>query len=168
MEDLEHHCVNWIALTARMPDGVVALYAVAATASSPVWMNALASRTESFGAACLASPNLLFLPFEALAALLASPDFCAASEEQYFEAAKAWANAAEKRGDDPEAAWRRIVEHEVVRWHLMEPRTFAETVVIPGLLTQEESLAVFMSSALGRGSPRQVSLLGRLRAVLCG
>lgn len=168
VEDLEQHCVRWIARTAREPDGAVALYAVTASASTTVWMNALSGRIQSFGASCLASPNLLLLPFETLADLLASPDFCAASEEQCFEAAKAWANAAEKRGDDPEAAWRRIVEHEVVRWHLMEPRTFAETVVIPGLLTQEESLAVFMSSALGRGSPRQVSLLGRLRAVLCG
>lgn len=50
----------------------------------------------------------------------------------------------------------------------MEPRTFAERVVIPGLLTQEEALAVFMAGALGRGQPRKASLLGRLRAVLYG
>jgi len=168
MEDLEQHCVRWIALTARSADGAVALYAVAAMCSSSVWMNALAGRTESFGAACLASSSLPYLPFEALDALLASPDFCASSEEQVFEAAKAWANAAEKHGEDPETAWRHTVEHEVVRWHLMEPCVFAEKVVVPGLLTQEEALAVFMQAALGRGQPRKVSLLGRLRSVLCG
>lgn len=167
VEDLEQHCARWIASTAREPHGAVSLYAVTATATSSVWMEALAGRTESFGAACLASPNLLNLPFDALRALLGSPDFCAASEEQCFEAAKAWANAAEQREDDPEAAWREIVQNEVVRWHLMEPRSFAEKVVIPGLLTQEEALAVFMAGALGRGVPRKVSLLGQLRAVLC-
>jgi hypothetical protein len=108
------------------------------------------------------------LPFEAFATLLGSRDFCVDSEEQCFEAAKAWANAADRRDEDPEVAWRRIVDAEVVRWHLLVPMVFAQKVVMPGLLSKEEALHVFMTTALGHGSQRKVSLLGRLRAVLCG
>jgi hypothetical protein len=108
------------------------------------------------------------LPFEAFANLLGSRDFCCDSEEQCLEAAKAWANAADRRDEDPEVAWRRIVDAEVVRWHLLVPMVFAQKVVMPSLLSKEEALHVFMTTALGHGSQRKVSLLGRLRAVLCG
>lgn len=168
VEDLEQHCARWIAMTSRTADGCLALYATAATATATVWMTALAGRLESYGPACFASENLYMLPYEAFANLLGSRDFCCESEEQCFEAAKAWANAAEKRDEDPEVAWRRIVENDVVRWHLLVPMVFAQKVVIPGLLSKEESLHVFMTAALGQGAQRNVSLLGRLRAVLCG
>jgi hypothetical protein len=167
VEDLEQYCSRWIASTARSADGCVALCASAAANGQTLFLSAVTGRAESFGQACLASENLPLLPFDALAALLGSPDFCVAREEQCFEAAKAWANAAERRDEDPEAAWRLIVDEEVVRWHLMEPRIFAERVVMPGLLSKEEALKVFMDGALGHGAQRKKSLLGRLRAILC-
>lgn len=168
VEDLETHCMRWIASVARKADGCVALYAVAATLSNSMWMEALVSRLESFGETALASVELVHLPFHALSELLASPNFSARDEEQCFRAAKAWANGARKREEDPEVAWHQVVESEIVRWHLMDQRVFAEWVVMPGLLTKEEALNVFMDAALRRGAPRQVSLFGRLRAVLCG
>eukprot|EP00747_Dinoflagellata_sp_TGD_P179492 gnl/TRDRNA2_/TRDRNA2_30371_c0_seq1.p1 gnl/TRDRNA2_/TRDRNA2_30371_c0~~gnl/TRDRNA2_/TRDRNA2_30371_c0_seq1.p1 ORF type:complete len:479 (+),score=93.36 gnl/TRDRNA2_/TRDRNA2_30371_c0_seq1:82-1518(+) len=167
VEDLELHCRRWIAAKSRSPDGAIGLYASAAE-GWPDWACRLQGRVESLGTAVLVSPTLHQLSFDALATLLGSPDFSATSEVDIFEAAKAWADAADRRDEDPAAAWQQVVDGEVVRWHNMDMRFFAEHVVIPALLTQERALAVFLSISLGNALPREASLLGRLRGVLCG
>lgn len=164
VEDLMLHCQQWIAGKSRTPDGCIHLLSVA-TSDSSMWVSALAGRAESFGAKVLASPMLSMLPFEALANLLGSADFAAPNETVIFEACKAWANAASKRGETEHAAWQQIVEHEVVRFHLLSPRYFAENVVMASLIPQEKALEVFMTNARETGSTRKVSTLGKLRSV---
>mmetsp|Transcript_147507 Transcript_147507/g.268945 ORF Transcript_147507/g.268945 Transcript_147507/m.268945 type:complete len:460 (-) Transcript_147507:126-1505(-) len=165
VEDLVLHCQQWIAGKSRNPDDCVHLLAVA-TETSNMWLPALAGRAESFGAKVLACPMLTKLPFQALVQLLESPDFATPNEECIFEACKAWANAACERNEDEDAAWQQIVDQEVVHFHLLSPRYFAESVVNASLLTQEKALEVFMKNAMQTGLQRKVSTLGRLRALL--
>jgi len=167
LEDLERDAKRWISTTARTPEGVASLVAVAAV-SFPTWFPALTGRVESFGAAVLASEAMHTVPYETFVALLSSANIHISSEVKVFEAAKAWADAAPKRGEDPALAWKRIVETEVIRFHLMELKDFAERVVLPRLLSKDHCLDVYVTASLSTGQPRQVSLLGRLRGVLAG
>mmetsp|Transcript_19361 Transcript_19361/g.35074 ORF Transcript_19361/g.35074 Transcript_19361/m.35074 type:complete len:484 (-) Transcript_19361:80-1531(-) len=167
LEDLELDAKRWISTTARTPEGVASLLAIAAV-SFPSWFPALAARVESFGPIVLTSEAMHTVPFDTFVTLLNSANIHISSEVHVFEAAKAWADAAPKRGEDPVAAWKQIVEAQVVRFHQMELKDFAERVVIPQLLPRDDCLDVYLMVSLSTGQPRQVSLLGRLRGVLVG
>lgn len=168
VDDLDLYCRQWIAASARCPEGALGLYGGASAAHWPDWAMALFGRVESFGAAALVSPALQLLTFEAFTFLLGSQNMFVPSEGHFFEASRRWANSAAARGEDPAAAWQRVVEAEVVRFHLMEPKQFAQEVVIPGLLSEEKALSVFVTVSIGNGSPREMGLIGKLRGVLSG
>ncbi|CAJ1373795.1 unnamed protein product [Effrenium voratum] len=168
VEDLELTCRRWLALEARSSSGAVGLFCAAVAGQWIPWSQALRSRVESFGATALAaSPKAIgHLPADAFMSLLSSEDLCVEREEEVFEAVQAWADAANDRGEDPAAAWQKIAEADVIHFHLLEPRFFTERVVLLGRLTQEQSLSVFVSRAMGDCPARQASLLARLQLIL--
>lgn len=167
VEDLELTCRRWIAAEARRPEGAIGLFAASVAGGWPTWSEALRPRVELAGAeALVASPQAMKMPSEAFLALLSSEDLCVAREEDLFFAAQAWSAAATHRGEEPSAAWQKITEADVIHFNLLEPRCFAEQVVMPGLLTQEQSLHIFVARALGNGPSRQASLLARLQLLL--
>lgn len=169
VEDLEIHSHRWLAAKGRRLDGALELLAAAAGEGGGA-AACILGRVESFGTAgALSSSALHLLPLEALCMLLSSQDFCPPSEESVFDAVKGWADAAAERGEDPMDAWKAAVDARVVRFGLMEQRAFAERVVKPGLIPQEDALAVFVDMSMGTVAPsREVSLLGRLRSIVCG
>jgi len=168
VEDLELTCRRWIASEARRPEGAVGTFAAAVAGGWIVWRDALRPRVLLAGAAALAAcPEVLaMMPCEDFLKLLSSEDLCAAREEDVLLSAQAWSAAATDRGEDPAEAWQKITEADVIHFNLLEPRYFAEQVVMPGRLTQEQSLAVFVARALGSGPSRKTSLLARLQLLL--
>lgn len=168
VEDLELTCRRWIALEARAATGAVGLFCAAAAGQWIPWSEALRARVQSFGAAALAaSPEAVGrLPADALMSLLSSEDLSVEKEEEIFDAVQAWAAAASERGKEPAAAWQRITEADVIHFHLLEQRFFAEKVVLLGRLTQEQSLSVFVSKAMGNCRARPSSLMARLQLIL--
>lgn len=167
VEDLELLCREWVAEAARTADGALGLYAAAA-GSSLVWASALFDRVESYCTATLESQLVANLPFDALTRLLSSEDLFVQDEAYVLKACRFWANSAATRGEDPATAWRRVADAEIIRFHLLESRMFAEELVIPGLLSQEHALKVFLAKAVENGSPREASLVSRLRGVMYG
>ncbi|CAJ1349765.1 unnamed protein product [Effrenium voratum] len=161
VEDLELTCRRWLALEARSSSGAVGLFCAAVAGQWIPWSQALRSRVESFGATALAaSPKAIgHLPADAFMSLLSSEDLCVEREEEVFEAVQAWADAANDRGEDPAAV--RGLDGESRDW-----RFFTERVVLLGRLTQEQSLSVFVSRAMGDCPARQASLLARLQLIL--
>jgi len=168
VEDLELTCRRWIALEARGHDGAVGLFCAAVAGQWISWSQALRARVESFGAAALAAcPEAIgHLPADAFMSVLTSEDLSVEKEEEIFETVEAWAAAANERGEDPVAAWQSIAEADVILFHLLEPRFFAEKVVLPSRLTQEQSLNVFVTKAMGNCVARHSSLLARLQLIL--
>lgn len=168
VEDLELTCRRWIALEARSATGAVGLFCAAVAGQWIPWSQALRARVESFGAAALAAcPEAISrLPADAFMSLLTSEDLSVAKEEEIFDAVQGWAAAASERSEDPAAAWQRIAEADVILFHLLDPRFFAEKVVLLGRLTQEQSLSVFVSRAMGDCPARPSSLLARLQLIL--
>ncbi|CAE7512724.1 btbd6a [Symbiodinium necroappetens] len=168
VEDLELQCRRWVALEAREAAGAVGLFSAAAAGQWFQWSQALRSRVESFGAAALAAcPEATRqLPTDTFMTLLTSEDLCVEKEEEVFEAVQAWAAAANERGEDPAAVWQKMAESDVIHFPLLDVRFFAENVVLQNRLTQEQSLVVFVSKAMGSYPARQASLLARLQLIL--
>uniref|UniRef100_A0A7S2ILD9 Uncharacterized protein n=1 Tax=Zooxanthella nutricula TaxID=1333877 RepID=A0A7S2ILD9_9DINO len=83
-----------------------------------------------------------------------------------FAAAAAWAEAAEQRNEDIAGAWRQIAKSGVVPFHLVDPRAFAERVVVPGLISNEQALSVFVTIALGNGPARPRNMLDEIRTIV--
>eukprot|EP00930_Biecheleria_cincta_P045382 TRINITY_DN31288_c0_g2_i1.p1 TRINITY_DN31288_c0_g2~~TRINITY_DN31288_c0_g2_i1.p1 ORF type:complete len:463 (-),score=93.72 TRINITY_DN31288_c0_g2_i1:60-1448(-) len=168
VEDLELTCRRWIAAEARTAEGAISLFTAAVTGKWQVWSQGLLARVESFGAAGLLSAPQAYrmLPKEAFISLLGSEDFAVTREEDVFLAAQAWCAAAADRGEDSTTAWEGIQQAKVIHFNLLEPRFFAEQVVVPGLLSQEKSLEVFVARDLGSGSSRTASLMARLQLIL--
>eukprot|EP00913_Durusdinium_trenchii_P017112 g16094.t1 len=194
--DLELTCRRWIALEARSATGAVGLFCAAVAGQWIPWSQALRARVESFGAAALAACPEAISRLPADAFIRAPPksgggrrlvwqDLSVAKEEEIFDAVQGWAAAASERSEelrdaggsrlpDPAAAWQRIAEADVILFHLLDPRFFAEKVVLLGRLTQdrffsfkgEQSLSVFVSRAMGDCPARPSSLLARLQLIL--
>eukprot|EP00927_Polykrikos_kofoidii_P047510 TRINITY_DN41708_c0_g1_i1.p1 TRINITY_DN41708_c0_g1~~TRINITY_DN41708_c0_g1_i1.p1 ORF type:complete len:484 (-),score=87.02 TRINITY_DN41708_c0_g1_i1:493-1872(-) len=167
VEDLEVHCQRWIAATGRTMNGALEIFAAATNAGwSP---ECIFGRVESFGtASALRSPALKLLPIEAFAKIVNCPDCAPASEEDVFNAVKGWADAAAERGETPAESWKAAVDAGIIKFNLLDQRFLAERVVMPGLLSKEHALSVFVDMSMGCQQPRETSLLGRLRAILSG
>lgn len=168
VEDLELTCRRWIAAEARTAEGAISLFTAAVTGKWAIWSEALLARVESFGATSLLSVPQAYrmLPRDALVSLLGSEDLAVSREEDIFLVVKAWCAAAADRGEDSTTAWEDIQKAGVIHFNLLEPRFFAEQVVVPGLLSQEKSLEVFLARDLGSGPSRSASLMAKLQLIL--